>query len=607
MTTLLRFLTCGSVDDGKSTLVGRLLHDAGVVPADRWTSVVNLSEQRGKTRDLPDFSLLLDALADERSQGITIDVAWRYFRTPRRQFVMADSPGHEQYTRNMVTAASQCDMALLLVDARKGTLPQTRRHAAIVWLLGIQKIVMVSNKMDLVDWGERTFTELQRQFLEFSKPMGLAAPVFIPVSALHGDNVVHKSERMPWYTGASLLDLLETADVHQPGDDLPFRFPVQWINRAGDFRGYSGTVVSGCARLGDAVNVLPSGVRSKIREIITFDGERDTAATGDAVTIALADDVDVARGDVLVAERDASAVSTDKFGANVVWMDEQALLPGRRYELRLATTTVPATVKRLIHRLNLETTREEPATRLEKNHIGRCEVITERPVQCDLYSLSRHTGGFILVDRATNRTAGAGMLTSNEAQCLFWEEISVDKAARAGLKGQKPHVVWFTGLSGAGKSTIANAVEQTLFLEGFHTYLIDGDNVRHGLSKDLGFGDTDRIENTRRVGELAKLMVDAGLIVLVSLISPFRTERRMVREILQPGEFLEVYVSTPLEVCESRDRKGLYRRAREGRIQNFTGISSPYEPPERPELNLDTSKEPVEGCVERVLSLLRKA
>ena len=607
MTTLLRFLTCGSVDDGKSTLIGRLLYDAGLVPSDQWASVLRLSEQRAQTGDLPDFSLLLDGLVDERAQGITIDVAWRYFQTPRRKFIMGDSPGHEQYTRNMATAASQCDMALLLVDARKGIVSQTRRHAAIVWLLGIRKIVVVANKMDLVDWDELTFIELQRQFLEFSKPIGLAAPVFLPVSALHGDNVLQSSKRMSWYTGPSLLELLETADVPKSGDDLPFRFPVQWINRAGDFRGYSGTVASGSARSGDAISILPSGVRSKIRSIVTFDGEEQTAATGDAVTIRLADDVDVTRGDVLVTDGDASAVSTEEFEANMVWMDEQALLPGRRYELRLATTTVPATVKRLIHRLNLETMRQEPATRLEKNDIGRCEVMTERALQCDLYSLSRHTGGFILVDRTTNRTAGAGMVTSNETRHLFWEAVTVDKAARADLKGQRPRVVWFTGLSGAGKSTIANAVEQALFREGFHTYLIDGDNVRHGLSKDLGFGDSDRIENTRRVGELAKLMLDAGLIVLVSLISPFRAERRMVREILQPGEFVEVYVSTPLEVCESRDRKGLYRLAREGRIQNFTGISSPYEPPERAELSLDTSKEPLEICIQNVISLLRKA
>jgi bifunctional enzyme CysN/CysC len=606
MTTVLRFLTCGSVDDGKSTLIGRLLHDAGLVPSDQWESVLRLSEQRAQTGDLPDFSLLLDGLVDERAQGITIDVAWRYFQTPRRKFVMGDSPGHEQYTRNMATAASQCDMALLLVDARKGIVPQTRRHAAIVWLLGIRKIVVVANKMDLVDWDELTFIELQRQFLEFSKLIGLAAPVFLPVSALHGDNVLQMSKRMPWYTGPSLFELLETADVPRGGDDLPFRFPVQWINRAGDFRGYSGTVASGNARPGDTISVLPSGVRTKIRSIVTFNGEEQAATTGAAVTIRLVDDVDVTRGDVLAADGDASAVSTEEFEANMVWMDEQALLPGRRYELRLATTTVPATVKRLIHRLNLETMREEPATRLEKNDIGRCEVMTERALQCDLYSRNRHTGGFILVDRTTNRTAGAGMVTSNETRHLFWETVAVDKVARAGLKSQRPRVVWFTGLSGAGKSTIANAVEQALFREGFHTYLIDGDNVRHGLSKDLGFGDSDRIENTRRVGELAKLMLDAGLIVLVSLISPFRAERRMVREILQPGEFVEIYVSTPLEVCESRDRKGLYRLAREGRIQNFTGISSPYEPPERAELSLDTSKEPLEICIQNVISLLRK-
>jgi bifunctional enzyme CysN/CysC len=602
---LLRFLTCGSVDDGKSTLIGRLLHDAGLVPEDQWASVVRLSVQRGQTGDLPDYSLLLDGLLDEWAQGITIDVAWRYFQTLRRKFILGDSPGHEQYTRNMATGASQCDLALILLDARKGILPQTRRHTAIVRLMGIRKIVVVANKMDLVGWDELAFIELQRDFLAFAKPFGVSDPVFIPVSALRGDNVVHRSERMPWYTGPSVLQYLEGVEIDDHSIEAPMRFPVQWVTRTGDFRGYSGTVAAGTIRLDDAVTVLPNGVRSRVSSIVTFDGELPQASVGQSVTVTLRDNVDVTRGDVIVLTADATAITTDRLEAGIVWMDEQPLLPGRRYGMRIGTSSVPATVKRLIHRLNLETMAEEPATRLEKNDIGHCDLMIERPVPADLYANARETGGFILIDRVSNATVAAGIVTSNTARQVFWEEVSVDKATRARLKGQRPCVVWFTGLSGAGKSTIANATEQALCGEGLHTYLIDGDNVRHGLSKDLGFGTEDRIENTRRVGEMAKLMADAGLVVLVSLISPFRAERRMVRDLLEPGEFVEVYISTPLEICETRDRKGLYKMAREGKIQNFTGISSPYEAPEAAEIVLDMSSEPLDASVRRVVALIR--
>ncbi len=601
----LRLLTCGSVDDGKSTLIGRLLYDAGLVPEDQWASIVRLSAQRGQTGDLPDYSLLLDGLLDERAQGITIDVAWRYFQTPRRKFILGDAPGHEQYTRNMATGASQCDLALILVDSRKGILAQTRRHTAIARLLGISKIVVVINKMDLVGWDELTFINIQRDFLAFAKPLGINEPVFLPVSATRGENVVHRGENVHWFTGQPLLEYLETVEVDNRAQAAAARFPVQWVNRTGDFRGYSGTLASGTLRKGDAVTVLPSGVHSRIASIVTFDGELNQAAAGQALTLTLTDNVDVTRGDVLVRSGDSSSVVTDRFEADVVWMDEQPLLPGRRYELRIGTTAVPATVKRLIHRLNLENMRHEPAEQLPKNDIGQCEVMTERPIPCDLYAACRDTGSFLLVDRVTNATVGAGMVTANQARQVFWEEISVDKPARARLKGQPPRVVWFTGLSGAGKSTLANAAEQALYKQGYHTYLIDGDNVRHGLCKDLGFSDTDRVENTRRVGELAKLMLDAGLIVLVSLISPFRAERKMVRDLLGPDEFLEIYVSTPLEVCESRDRKGLYKLARDGKIVNFTGISSPYEPPEQPELVLDTSHEALEVCVRRVIARIK--
>lgn len=590
------------MDDGKSTLVGRLLYDAGLVPEDQWESVLKLSTRNNQTGDLPDFSLLLDGLLDERAQRITIDVAWRYFQTRQRKFILADAPGHEQYTNNMVTGASRSDLALILLDVNKGVVLQTRRHTAIVRLMGIQRVVVVVNKMDQVDWDELTFINVQREFLDFAKSFGVTEPVFVPVSALHGDNVVHRGASMPWYAGPTLLEYLETVDLGVA--NTPLRFPVQWVVRTAEFRGYSGTLASGRILRGLPVTVLPAGVSSRIASIATFDGDLEQASAGDAVTITLVDDVDVSRGDVIVAAEDSTPVVTDRLEANLVWMAQQALLSGRRYELRIGTSSVPATVKRLIHRLNLETMRHELATRLEKNDIGLCEVMTERPVQRDVYADSRETGGFILIDRVSNATVAAGMVTANEIRKVFWEEVSVDKQARANAKGQRPRVVWFTGLSGAGKSTIANAAEQAFFKAGMHTYLIDGDNIRHGISKDLGFSVEDRIENTRRVGELAKLMTDAGLIVLVSLISPFRAERRMVRELFEPNEFFEVYMSAPLAVCESRDTKGLYRLARAGTLQNFTGISSPYEPPEAAELVLDTAVEPIDICVRRVVELV---
>ena len=604
--TVLRFLTCGSVDDGKSTLIGRLLFDAGLVPGDQWAVVERLSAQRGQTGNFPDFSLLLDGLLDERAQGITIDVAWRYFQTKRRKFILGDAPGHEQYTRNMATGASQCDLALILLDARKGVLPQTRRHAAIVSALGVKKIVVVVNKMDLIGWDEQVFVDLQQDTLTAVRQLGVNEAVFFPVSAMEGDNVVRRSERMPWYAGPSLLEYLESVEFEDTLDDAAMRFPVQWICRAGDFRGYAGTVAAGKVRTGDAVTVLPSGISSRVSSITTFDGVLQEARAGQAVTVTLRDNIDVTRGDTLVFAGDTTAVATDRLEAIIVWMEEQPLVAGRRYELRIGTASVPATVKRIVHRLNLESMQHEPATGLEKNEIGLCELMTERLVPADIYARTRETGGFVLIDRVSNATVAAGMVTSNTARQIFWEQASVDKAARALANGQRPRVIWFTGLSGAGKSTIADAVEQALHRNGLHTYLIDGDNVRHGLCKDLGFATEDRIENTRRVGELAKLMADAGLIVLVSLISPFRVERKMVRDLLDPGEFLEVYVSTPLGVCEGRDRKGLYKMAREGKVRNFTGISSPYEAPESPELVLDTSREPLDVCVKSVIDLIER-
>ena len=605
MTSLLRFLTCGSVDDGKSTLIGRMLFDAGLIPQDQLAAIRRASAQRGQADDAPDLSLLMDGLLDERAQGITIDVAWRYFQTPRRKFIMGDAPGHEQYTRNMVTAASQCDAALILIDARKGVLPQTRRHAAIVALLGIEHIAVVINKMDMVDWSPAVFGEIQADFLRITRPLKLAEPTFLPVSALRGDNVVAQSKQMPWYSGRPLLALLEELELGSAATPGVARLPVQWVCRTAEFRGYAGTLSSGKLRVGDEVVVLPTKAKSRIASIVAFDRNLEEAVPGQAITVTLRDEIDVSRGDTLAPAGDRSAVATDRIEADLVWMDEEPMLPGRRYEVRIGTASVPATVRRLVYRLDLGSMQQQAATRLEKNDLGRCELMLEREVPADPYAGFRDTGSLILVDRISNATAAAGMVRVNTARQVFWEHVNVDKAARANAKGQVPRVVWFTGLSGAGKSTIANAVEGALHQMGLHTYLIDGDNVRHGLCKDLGFTAEDRIENTRRVGELARLMLDAGLIVLVSLISPFRAERRMVRELMAPGEFIEVHMSTPLPVCEQRDRKGLYRMAREGKLTNFTGISSPYEAPEHPELVLDTSVDSIEACVARVVALVK--
>jgi bifunctional enzyme CysN/CysC len=603
--SLLRLAVCGSVDDGKSTLLGRLLRDAGLVPEDQWAAVERLSAARGNVGGEPDYSLLLDSLLDERAQGITIDVAWRYFQTRARKFIVADVPGHEQYTRNMATGVSRCDLALVLMDARQGVTRQTRRHTAILRFMGVPRVLVVINKMDLAGWDEKTYLRLCAEFLALSASLGTAEPAFIPVSALHGDNVVQPGTNMPWYSGPPLLRQLETIETDDTPADMPLRFPVQWVARAGDFRGYCGTLAAGAVKPGDVITVLPSTARGRVASVTTFDGTLDRAVAGQAITVALEEDVDVGRGDVIVAANDSTAVVTDRLVADVVWLSEQPLLPGRRYEMRTGGTVVPAVVKRLIHHLNLESLASESASRLEQNEIGRCEIMTERPVFCDPYARSRDTGSFILVDRLSNATLAAGMVTTNEARKVFWEKALVNKSARAAAKSQRPRIVWLTGLSGAGKSTLANAVEQALFLDGVHTYLIDGDNIRHGISRDLGFGAEDRIENTRRAGEIAKLMVDAGLIVLVSLISPFRAERRMVRDLVEPGEFVEVHVSTPLEVCEKRDRKGLYRLAREGRLPNFTGISSPYEAPEAAELVVDSSVEPLESGVRRIVTFLK--
>ncbi len=604
---MVRVLACGSVDDGKSTLLGRMLHDAGLVPHDQWAFVLRESARLNKTGGSPDYSLLLDGLLSEREQAITIDVAWRYFESGRRKYIVADAPGHEQYTRNMATGASHCDLALLVIDARKGLQLQTRRHLAIAHLFGIPQLAVAVNKLDLVDWQESQFRRVVDEVAQHCRNCSIAPPSFIPVCALHGDNVVERSSRIPWYAGPTVFEFLESAQLSQDPGAAPFRMPVQLVSRPHqDFRGLAGRVSAGSLRVGDRVRVVPSGETSLVKRIVLFEGDAERVEAGLCATLVLEKELDASRGDVLVRADQPAMEATDQVEATVLWMDDAPLLPGRRYELRVGAAAVPATVRRLMHRLDLGSLREEEALQLDKNDIGHCEIALERPVACDRYAEHKGTGAFILVDRMSNATCGAGMISVTEARRVRWQDLDVNKDARAQQKGQRPRAVWFTGLSGAGKSTVANAVEKALLARGMHSYLLDGDNVRHGLSRDLGFGDADRVENIRRVGEVAKLMVDAGLIVLVAFISPFRADRRMVRELFEAGEFIEVYVSTPLAVCERRDPKGLYRKARQGLVAQFTGVSAPYEAPTAPELLLDTSALAVEDCVNRVLRVLRE-
>jgi bifunctional enzyme CysN/CysC len=606
---LLRFLTCGSVDDGKSTLIGRLLYDSHLVFEDQIQAAEHGQRRAGASRGGPlDLALLIDGLQAEREQKITIDVAYRYFSTPRRKFIVADTPGHVQYTRNMATGASNCDFAVLLVDARGGILTQTRRHACILSLLGITKAALAVNKMDLVDFDEARFKTIAEEFATFARELGLAQVTAIPVSALKGDNVVAPSAHMHWYHGPTLLGHLETVDIAEKAGERPFRFPVQWVNRPHlDFRGYAGTVASGRVKRGDEVIIFPSGKRVHVARIVTADGDLDEAVQGDAVTLTFAEEVDVSRGDV-IALADAAPSVADQMAARIIWFDEEPMLPGRAYTLKSGNQSTTATVLNLKYKLNVDNLDHVAGKTLEINEVGSCNLNTAKPLVFDPYAENIDTGSFILIDRFTNATVAAGMIEFGlrRATNVRWQELSIDKAARSGLKEQKPCVLWFTGLSGAGKSTIANALEKRLHAMGRHTYILDGDNVRHGLNKDLGFTDADRVENIRRVAEAARLFVDAGLIVMVSFISPFRSERRMARDLFDAGEFIEVYVDTPLDVCEARDPKGLYEKARAGLIANFTGIDSVYEPPERAELKLDTSKAVPEVLAETVLAELRR-
>jgi bifunctional enzyme CysN/CysC len=605
---LLRFLTCGSVDDGKSTLIGRLLYDSRLIMEDTLATIAKDSRKHGTVGEDIDLALLVDGLEAERQQGITIDVAYRFFATPRRSFIVADTPGHEQYTRNMATGASNSDLAIILCDARKGVLTQTRRHTFICSLLGIRHVVLAVNKMDLASFDEATFDRIVGDWATFAAGLGFTSLTPIPVSARFGDNVSGGSGNMPWYRGPTLLAHLEAVDVDHGAEDKPFRFPVQWVNRPDlDFRGLSGTVASGRIAVGDGVVVAASGRQSRVARILGPDGDLQAAAAGEAVTICLTEEVDVARGDVLAPLADRPEVA-DQFAAHLLWMDEEAMLPGRQYLARFGNLWTQASVTAIKHRVDVNTLEQQPAKRLELNEIAVCNLSLSSRVPLDAYRDNRATGAFVLVDRYTNRTAGAGMVdfALRRATNIHAEEFLVDKAARAALDHQKPMVLWFTGLSGSGKSTIAKLVEQALHAEGRHTYALDGDNLRHGLNRDLGFTDQDRVENIRRVGEVARLFVDAGLIVLCSFISPFRAERRMVRELMQPGEFVEVFVDTPIEECIKRDPKGLYAKAMRGAIPNFTGVSSPYEAPEAPELRLDTMDRTPAEAAELVLAHLRR-
>jgi bifunctional enzyme CysN/CysC len=588
---LLRFITCGSVDDGKSTLIGRLLHDSKLILDDQLSSLIEESAQHGNAggEDI-DFSLLVDGLEAEREQGITIDVAYRFFATARRSFIVADTPGHEHYTRNMATGASTAQLAIILIDARKGVLVQTRRHSLICSLLGIRHVIVAVNKMDLVDYRQDTFAAIAADYAAFAGKMNFASIAPIPISARLGDNVTAASANMPWYSGPTLLAHLETIEPEPDTADAgAFRFPVQWVNRLPEFRGYAGTVASGRITVGDQVAVATSGQGSSIKEIVTYDGPRASAAAGDAVTLTLTSEIDVARGDVLVTPSAPSEVS-DQFAANIIWMGEEPLVPGRSYLARIATKTVPITVTTLKYRIDPNTREHLAAHTLALNDIGFCNLATGIPVAFDAYERNRRTGSFIIIDRFTNNTVGAGMIAFGlrRGTNLHWQELLVGKAQRAALMRQKPAVIWFTGLSGAGKSTIANMVEQRLHADGHHTMLLDGDNIRHGLCRDLGFTEADRVENIRRAGEVAKLMTDCGLIVLCSFISPYRAERDMVRNLVAPGEFIEVFVDTPIDECMRRDPKGLYAKAQAGQIKNFTGFDAPYEPPQVPEVHLRT-------------------
>ena len=610
---LLRFITCGSVDDGKSTLIGRLLFDSKQVYEDQLSAVERDSKKWGTQGDAADLALLVDGLQSEREQGITIDVAYRFFATARRKFIIADTPGHEQYTRNMATGASTADAAVILVDARHGLQTQTRRHSFIVSLLGIRQVVVAVNKMDLVDYDQARFESICEDYRQFAAKLDIEAIHCLPVVALNGDNVIHRSEHMAWFEGESLLPLLESLPVVSQRVDGPFRLPVQYVNRhSADFRGFAGTITSGQVRQGDRLMVMPSGRQSTVERILGPSGDLEQALAGQAITLTLADEIDISRGDVL-AHPDHKPRVAEALDARVVWMADQPLLPGRQYDIKLSTRTLAATPQLIHHRIDVNTLEHQHAEQLDLNEIALVRWQLSRPAAMDGYSELPGTGAFVVIDRISNLTVGAGMIVrpvtdalADKSQNVVWHEHKIAKVQRARQKSQRPAVLWFTGLSGAGKSSVANALEQALFQRGHHSYLLDGDNVRHGLNRDLGFTDEDRVENIRRIGEVARLMADAGLVVLSAFISPFRADRAMVRELMEPGEFVEIHVQASLETCEDRDPKGLYAKARAGTIRHFTGIDSPYEAPDRPEVVLDTEKLSIEESVDELLDYLRK-
>ena len=608
--SLLRFITCGSVDDGKSTLIGRLLYDSKMIFEDQMAALEADSKKVGTQGQNIDFALLVDGLAAEREQGITIDVAYRFFSTETRKFIVADTPGHEQYTRNMVTGASTADLAVILIDARKGVLTQTRRHSYLAHLLGIRNLVLAVNKMDLVDWSKDRFDEIVADYAAFGRELGIGGFLAIPISGLNGDNIASKSEATPWYSGPSLIEHLETVELDESRlQAASFRLPVQWVNRPNlDFRGFCGEIASGVVRPGDRVRIARSGRDSRVKDVWLADQRLELGVAGQSVTVTLEDEIDCSRGDIIAAADDPPEVA-DQFETTLVWMHEDHLLPGRSYLLKIGARTVTATVTEIKHRVDVNSLEHLAAKELELNAIAVCNVSTDQPLAFDPYETNPGTGGFILIDRMSNATVGAGMIhfALRRAHNIHWQALDIDRQARAGLKGQKPAVLWFTGLSGAGKSTIANLVEKKLHADGRHTYLLDGDNVRHGLNRDLGFTDADRVENIRRVAEVARLMADAGLIVLTSFISPFRAERRMARDLMPEGEFFEVFVDAPLAVAEERDVKGLYKKARSGQLKNFTGIDSPYEAPEAPEIRIDTTAMTPEEAAQAVCQALTRA
>ncbi|MFT3725269.1 MAG: sulfate adenylyltransferase subunit CysN [Hyphomonadaceae bacterium] len=604
---VLRFITCGSVDDGKSTLIGRLLYDTKLIFEDQLASLKRDSVKHGTQGENIDFALLLDGLEAEREQGITIDVAYRFFSTDKRKFIVADTPGHEQYTRNMATGASTADVAVILIDARKGVLVQTKRHTYITNMLGVRHIILAVNKMDLVDYSRARFHEIVASYLQIAEHLGFESITPIPMSALKGENVTVRSESMPWHPGPTLLEHLEAIEVADERASAPFRLPVQWVNRPNlDFRGFSGTITSGTVRPGDDVVITRSGKTSKVKAIVTADGDLPQASAGDAVTLVIQDEIDASRGDVFAAT-DARPEVSNQFTANILWMTEDELTTGHAYLLKIGSQTVQATVTQIRHKIDINTLDKAQGHALALNEIGFCNISTSQPIAFDPYRVIREGGAFILIDRFTNQTVGAGMIefTLSRSTNVHRQAMDVTKSSRSLLKGHKPAILWFTGLSGAGKSTIANLVERKIAAMGAHTYALDGDNIRQGLNKDLGFTDDDRVENIRRIGEVAKLFVDSGLIVTASFISPFRAERDMVRGLVDKSEFIEVFVDAPLEVAESRDPKGLYKKARAGQIRNFTGIDSPYEPPLNPELRLDTSTASADALAEQVVAYLR--